>query len=112
MRGETVVIERREQAGSDSLGAAVWRPAGTDEIGGVLVAPGSPEGLREDNRPNGALVRYTLYLPSAWDGCLSEGDVVLVRGERCRVIGVPQDWRPAGCPGLYGRVAEVEASHG
>ena len=111
-RGEAVTVLRRRAAGSDALGATVWEPDGEEAVSGVLVAPGDPQGLREDNRPGGTLARYTLYLPKSWRGDVPHGTPVVVRGEELRAVGEPQDWGPSGCPGAYDRVVVVEASHG
>ena len=74
--------------GEDALGNRVRSESGRESVGNVLVAVGPQKDASAANRPDGAVVVYTLYFPKTYKGDPTGCDV-LVRGHTCRVIGNP-----------------------
>lgn len=109
MRGEEVLVLTASSFREDSLGVAhpvdpEWSP-----VGNVLVAPGAPAATGGSNRPDGAAITHTLYMPRDWGGDLS-GGLVRVRGRECRVVGEPERWPDS--PVEWCWVVSVEATDG
>lgn len=108
IRGERVEVLTRKKVGTDKLNNAIYEWV-SEPVENVLVAPGSAQGVSEDNRPDGTTVTYTLYFPKAFTGRL-ENERVTVRGNMCEVIGHPD--LIAQSPTPWNMVVEVEAVHG
>jgi hypothetical protein len=106
---ELVFVETRVEVGRDSLNAPVFE---TVEVKArVLVAPGPRSDIKESNRPEGKLVKYTLHFPKTWTIPL-EGLRIKVRGSFYKVVGVPDHYMHDLTPGPFSMPVEVEAAHG
>lgn len=108
LKGEDVIVRTYEETGRDPYGASIKKPK-EETIENVLVAPGPREDLGED-RPEGVMVRYTLYFPKTFSGSSLEGAEICVRGEWLAAIGHPDRFSP--CPTSWDMVCEVGGSHG
>lgn len=97
------------QVGKDPYGAPIKELVATP-VANVLVAPGPSSDLGED-RPEGVDVKYTLQFPKTFKGAL-EGADVIVRGEKCHVIGHPDVYDAAWCPTSWNQTVEVGDTHG
>ena len=107
---ETVIVETREQAGTDELNAPVYE-TGELAVGGVLVEPGETDDVRDSVR-DGDLVKYTLRFPKAYDGPQLDGLRIRVRGESLAVIGAPRPFDPEACPTDFNMTVRVGDVHG
>lgn len=105
---ETVMVKQRVQAGVNVIGEEIWDEK-TQEVDGVLVAPGNTADLAGNIRPDGVRIDFTLYFPSTFTASL-RGATVTVRGIACRVVGDPQQYLDT--PGHWNRVVQVEVTHG
>jgi hypothetical protein len=108
--GETVIVEFKTPNGTDSHNNPTYDTQGI-AVDYVLVAPGSLSDIREPNRPDGHLVRYTLYFPKTF-GLKLEGTRINVRDDWCAVIGSPAHYDHALTPGAWSMVVEVEKADG
>ena len=105
---ETVTVYTVSQVGYDELGAPVFAEDDPPKsVGGVLVVPGSQGEPNAQNRPDGAVIAYTLYFPKEFTGDV-DGLEVGVRGRRCRVVGHPDRYR---VPGFMDYNMKCEVSH-
>jgi hypothetical protein len=110
MRGESVDVESRVGSGLDELNNQAYTYAVTN-VSDVLVSPGPRADIIESNRPDGHLVKWTLYFPKSYTSEL-EGCRVKVRGEWYRVVGSPGRYPDANTPGKWDMPVEVEVDHG
>ena len=110
MNGERVRVEYREQVGADSLNSPIYEYT-YEEIDNVMIAPGPRSDIQDSTRPEGVLVRYTLYFPKTFSRDL-EGLRVSVRGEWLDVIGHPDFYTDSVTPTKWHLVVEVKTSHG
>lgn len=110
MKGESVQVKRFEATGSDPFGAPIVTEH-VDDVDNVLVAPGAVADLFESNRPDGVVVRYTLYFPKTFDASL-EGCQVNVRGRWLNVVGDPDHYPADLTPGDWWMVVEVTDTDG
>lgn len=111
MRGETVIVQRREQTGTDAFNEPIygWTETAVED---VLTSPGSRSDLNDSNRPDGVLVAWTLHMPKSFTGSL-RGCLVKVRDDEPRaVIGDPQPYMNINTPGRWNRPVELEGSDG
>lgn len=119
MTGETVAVLRRVAAGTDALGATVWRYV-PERVTGCLVRPldGSDTDAR---RPDGVRAEYDVAFPKAYTasaaplrGCrvalVERGMDESVPAECLRVIGSPDVTRP--CPTAWDLVARCGRAYG
>lgn len=110
IRGETVWVLDRSRTGVDAHGNALYESKRV-EVEDVLVCPRPPREAPEDNRPNGAVVAFTLHFPKSYDGDLY-GKSVEVRGRTCRVLGRPMRYASGNVPGRWNMAVEAEAVDG
>lgn len=107
---ETVVVRLPEAVGKDPFGAirVAYREV---EASCVLVQPGESADMSEELRSRGFDFAYTLHFPRTWTEPLERAEVV-VRGERCRVVGKPKRYAEEATPGLWNLTVTVGGSHG
>lgn len=111
LRGEPVVVERREQVGLDPGRNPIydWVPEVVED---VLVEPGSRSDVSDSQRPDGVRVAWTLHFPKVYTASLS-GCRVQVRDDKPRkVIGDPHQYTNANTPTRWNRPAELEGVEG
>ncbi|MCC2031827.1 hypothetical protein [Microbacterium allomyrinae] len=110
MEGETVVVRRRTQTGTNRHNQPIydWQP---EDVDNVLVAPGPRADLGEDRRPDGTTIAWTLYFPKTFTGSL-RGAQISVRGEPpAPVIGDPKPY-PDDTPTEWNMPVELERTDG
>lgn len=110
MVGEDVYVEYKKKEGADSFGALLYSTH-EELVKNVLVAPGSQRDLVESNRPDGKIVRYTLYFPKTFDGDL-KGLRIKVREHYYPVVGTPDHYSAEDTPGDWWMHVEVEDTDG
>lgn len=111
LNGETVVVERHEQVGTDPGNNPIydWVPETVED---VLVVPGARSDVTDSNRPEGVQVSWTLGLPRGYPATL-RGARVKVRGQDAApVIGDPQHGTDENVPGPWTMTAELERTDG
>lgn len=113
IKGVTVTVLTPTEDGTDRFGEPVAGAPTEEQVGNVLVAPGSTSDL-EATRPDGALVALTLHFPKTWTGDLRGCEVVLPAPWEgtYRVIGEPKPYMDANTPTSWHMPVEVEAVHG
>ncbi len=110
MKGETVIVERRAEAGTDDLNNPIYETT-SSEVSNVLVCPGSTSDVIGSIRPDGAEVTYTLHFPKTFSGSL-RGCRISVRGEWFSVIGDPKPYTLENCPTEWCMPVEVGVVNG
>lgn len=110
MKGETVIVERRAEAGTDDLNNPTYETT-SSEVSNVLVCPGSTSDVIGSIRPDGAEVTYTLHFPKTFSGSL-RGCRISVRGEWFSVIGDPKPYALESCPTEWCMPVEVGVVNG
>lgn len=110
MVGETATVYTPVRGDADAFGAkaVTW---GETTVENVLVAPGRCAEIGDGPRPDGVIVAVTLHFPKTFTGDLEHCEVS-VRGRRFRVIGAPQRFADANCPGEWNMSVECEACDG
>jgi hypothetical protein len=108
--GEDVTVELKRPTVCDGFNKQEYDTEAVT-VADVLVAPGATADVTDSNRPEGVRVAYTLYFPKSFAAVL-DGLHVIVRGERCAVIGAPRPYPESLTPGKWNLKAEVEAVHG
>ena len=112
MTGETVLVRFPVKVGEDMARSPICEyDTDTQEVDNVLVAPGPRADVIESTRPEGVLVRYTLYFPKPFDRDLERARID-VRGGTCEVVGKPDFYSKAGIPTGWWLAAEVVDVHG
>lgn len=112
MIGETVVIHRRQQTGTNAHNQPVyeWTETPVDD---VLVAPGARTDIPENARPDGTTVAWTLHFPKTYTGGPLRGTRISVRGEEAApVIGDPQPYTTANTPTRWNMPVELQRTDG
>ena len=102
MRGQVVTVRRPSVDYADGDAVETW--AG-EEVGGVLIAAGATRDATDGNRPDGAVVAYTLAFPKSYAAGL-RGCRIAFGGEEFAVVGDPRP-HPANCPTRWNRTVEV-----
>lgn len=109
LSGETVAVLTRSVAYDEHMEAVeTWE---REEVGNVLVAPGSTSDVAGTARPDGTRAAFTLGFPKTFSKPL-RGCRVVVRGSVYSVIGDPQPNTSGNCPTRWWYTAEVEAVDG
>ena len=111
--GQTVSVMLRKRTSRDSFGNDVEEYEQPQNVGNVLVQPGSTDDL-DASRPEGVTVALTLHFPKTWTQRLRGAKVVLRapwEGEY-RVVGDPIPYMDANCPTDWHMPVEVEAVDG
>ena len=111
MKGEEVIVEFREPRNeTDDYGALLYDYT-EESVSNVLVAPGPRSDIAESTRPDGRLVRYSLYFPKPFDRPL-EGLRIKVRDRWTSVIGKPDHYTEGNSSGRWWLVVEVSDTDG
>ena len=106
IRGESVVVERRQEVGRDPGNAPIYEWV-AEPVNDVLVAPGPRNDMVESNRPDGVEVRFNLHFPKGYPATLRGARVRVRGGEPLAVIGDPQHYSVANTPGRWSMPVEV-----
>ncbi len=111
MIGETVVVHRREQVGTNAHNQPVYEWSETS-VEDVLVAPGPRDDIPDVVRPDGTTVAWTLHFPKTFNDPL-RGARISVRGQDpAPVIGDPQPYTLQNTPTRWWMPVEVERTDG
>lgn len=111
MIGETVVVELKGEAVEDAMGDLVYGPPTLETVDDVLVQPGASSDKLEGNRPDGAIVSYTLHFPKTWNKDV-RGLRINVRGKWHEVVGDPTWYTPENTPTRWNYPVEVKRCDG
>lgn len=90
----------------DDYGNAVKNLLNPIRVSDVLIAPGDTTDDREDGRPNGITIAYTLYFPKSSNMKLRGAEIV-IDGEAFEVVGDPRPYPPELVPGSRNLVVKV-----
>lgn len=111
IKGETVVVHRREQTGVDPGNNPIYESTET-EVEDVIVAPGPRSDVEESTRPDGIEVSWTLHFPKSWTDSLRGAEISVRGGPRSPVVGDPRPYTNANTPGRWNRPVELERVDG
>ena len=112
IEGETVVIHRREQTGTNAHNQPIYEWVETP-VEDVLVAPGARTDIPENARPDGTTVAWQLHFPKTYDGGPLRGTRISVRGgEPALVVGDPQPFTTANTPTRWNMPVELQRTDG
>lgn len=87
---ESVVIVRNSGGGVDAYGDPITGTETSTTLAGCLVADAGSFEPTERSRV-GAVSDYVVYAPIGAD--VLHTDLIEIRGARCTITGVPEDWR-------------------
>ena len=106
MIGETVVVHRRVQTGTDPLNQPVydWQ---AETVTDVLVAPGPRVDLTDAERPEGVRVVWNLHFPRGYPATLAGARISVRGGPPLDVIGDPQPYTLENTPTRWALPVEV-----
>lgn len=116
IHGEDVFVIRFDESSIDDFGEPIKSELEPEQVH-VIVDPSSSgesatgHEVDSDGRNQSADIVFTLHFPKTYTESLKDAKVI-VRGIECRVIGDPQPYTPANCPGKYNRPAKVRVIHG
>lgn len=111
IRGETVVVERGAQTGTDAHGNPVAETE-AEVVDNVLVAPGPRNDIDSTARPAGTVIAWTLHFPKPYAKSL-RGARVSVRGEPARaVVGDPKPYTLENTPTDWWLPVEIVGADG
>lgn len=108
--GVPVEVLRPGGATVDAHGNEVAREPTVETVEDVLPQPGATEDL-EASRPDGVTVAMTFHFPKAYTRSL-KGCSVRYGGRTYAVVGDPQPYLDANCPGEWNRAVGCEACDG
>lgn len=108
--GVAVEVLRPGAATVDAHGNEVAGEPTAETVGGVLPQPGTTEDL-EASRPEGVVIAMTFHFPKSYAASL-KGCSVRYAGRAWRVVGDPQPYLGANCPGEWNRAVGCEACDG
>lgn len=115
MIATTTVTVMRPTTTTDRLNNRVRDGWATEQVDGVLVAPGATSEL-EAARPDGVTVAYTLHFPKGYAADLTGCTIHLLDPWRnkkgYRVIGSPRPYMDANTPTSWHMPVEVEVANG
>ena len=112
MKGEQVVVERRQQTGTNAHNQPQYSWV-QETVDNVLVAPGALEDVDQAGRPDGVTVDWSLIWPKTYTASL-RGCRVLVRDdpEPFDIIGDPRAYPDGLTPTMWNRPSEVTRTAG
>lgn len=105
-------VRLRLDGARDRLGNAAESYAEPEEVPGCLFAPGTPEDLGADGRPDGARVSATAHFPKGYEGDLRGALVSWDGAGWYRVVGEPVAYPPGCCPGKWNLRVPLERVDG
>lgn len=88
MRGETIIVERRVKTGVDEGNNPIYETE-LEQVSNVLVGPPNGKNATDSNRPDGVQIDADLYFPRRYAGAPLQGQSIIVRERRYRVVGDP-----------------------
>lgn len=91
MKGETVLLRTRREAGRDEANDVVWEYDPAEEVADVLVGPPASGDDADSTRPAGVRADFDLLFPRAWPHRSLRGADVYLRGDPTpyHVVGDP-----------------------
>lgn len=111
IKGETVVVERREQVGVNAHREPVYEWV-SETVHDVLVAPGPRNDIPDGSRPEGVTIAWSLHFPKTFTRSL-DGARISVRGQTpCKVVGDPQPYTLANTPTRWWMPIELTRANG
>ena len=106
IRGETVLVSFFEEGKRDAHNNPDPGHGDPIAVDNVLVAPAAASDVIDSVRPDGRLIRYTLYFPKTFTDDLTKA-LVKVRDDTLPVVGSPRPWCPDMTPGQWNLVVQV-----
>ena len=107
LHGETIQVRTLDIGSEDEGGNIVTSFSDPAPVDDVLVAPGPCADITDSERPNGAKIQWTCYLPKAFTDDLRGAQVSVRGGDWLDVVGVPGAYPDALTPGDWNRIAEI-----
>ena len=108
--GCAVEVLRRSTGAVDVHGNEVPSEWVSEPVANVLPQPGAKSDL-EASRPNGVTVSMTFHFPKTYSASL-RGCLIRYEGREFSVIGDPQPYVEANCPGEWNRPVECGVCDG
>ncbi len=108
--GCAVEVLRRSTDAVDAHGNEVPGEWVSEPVANVLPQPGATSDL-EASRPNGVTVSMTFHFPKTYSASL-RGCLIRYGGREYKVIGDPQTYLDANCPGEWNRTVECVVCDG
>ena len=108
--GCSVEVLRRSTGAVDAHGNEVPGEWVSEPVANVIPQPGATSDL-EASRPNGVTVSMTFHFPKTYSASL-RGCLVRYGGREYQVIGDPQQYLDANCPGEWNRPVECGVCDG
>ena len=106
IKGITVILQVREQTGSDDFGAPVYSET-MQSVENVIVSPVSTDDVVNELQLSGKKAEYELCIPKSdthiWENC--EVDFY---GHRWKTIGIPQEYIENMLPLDWNKKVKVE----
>lgn len=108
--GCAVEVLRRSTGAVDAHGNDVPGEWVSEPVANVIPQPGATSDL-EASRPNGVTVSMTFHFPKTYSASL-RGCLIRYGGREYSVIGDPQQYLDANCPGEWNRAVECGVCDG
>lgn len=105
--GESVQIRLIGRGAEDEGGNIITSFSDPESVDDVLVAPGPRADVTDSDRPVGAKVLWTCYLPKTFTQDLRGAQISVRSGDWLDVIGIPGAYPESLTPGSWNRVAEI-----
>ncbi|WP_119697040.1 hypothetical protein [Microbacterium halotolerans] len=111
MKGEKIVVERKQTIGEDAHNVPIvdWVP---ETVENVLVAPGARADIPDVDRPAGTVVAWNLHFPKPYAKSLRGARIRVRGGKPCKVIGDPQPYTAENTPTEWWMPVEVDRADG
>lgn len=111
MRGETVIVRRKSETGTDPGGNPITETT-EEAVENVLTSPGPRDDVDDSQRPEGVTVAWTLHMPKLFTGSLRGAEIKVRDDEFRRVVGSPQRYMSSLTPGPWNMPVELEGTEG
>lgn len=106
MKGTTVQVVVKTQAGTDPFGAPIYEES-LEDVKDVLVGQPTTDDVTSTLELTGKKIAYVLGIPKGDDHIWTDTDVI-IWGERFRTIGFPQTGIQENIPLRWGQNVKVE----
>lgn len=106
LRGQTITLINRKQAGTDAFNAPVYEETAED-VENILICPASTEAVTDGLQLYGKHAVYELLIPKD-DAHQWEDREVIFFGQRWRTFGAMLQWMEQLTPGAWNRKIKVE----